>query len=85
MENLPAAVVIPEVEMAEKTARRRFNAEYKRTVLKKADICRLGEIVALLRRKGLYSSHLSVWQAGTEEMRAEARAARPASLARLSC
>jgi len=63
MDSLPAAVVIPEVEMAEKTARRRFNAEYKSTVLKKADTCRLGEIVGLLRRKGLFSLHLSVWRA----------------------
>ena len=85
MERLPAAVVIPEVEMAEKTARRRFNAEYTRTEFKEADTCRLGEIMALLRRKGLYSCHLSVWRAGTKEMRAEARAAHPARLARLSC
>jgi len=36
MGSLTAAVVIPEVEVAEKAARRRFSAEYKRTVLKEA-------------------------------------------------
>jgi len=63
MESLTASVVIPEVEVAEKAARRRFSAEYKRTVLKEAETCGPGEIGALLRREGLYSSHLSVWRA----------------------
>ena len=80
MESLPAAVVIPEVEIAEKAARRRFSAEYTCAVLKEADTCGLGEIEALLRREELYRSHLSVWRAGTE-----ARAARPARLVQLSC
>jgi transposase-like protein len=51
-------VVIPEVEVAEKAARRRFSAEYK-----EAETCGSGEIGALRRREGLYSSHLSVWRA----------------------
>jgi transposase-like protein len=55
------------VEVAEKAARRQFNAEYKRKILKEADACtREGEIGALLRREGLYSSHLSVWRAARE-------------------
>jgi transposase-like protein len=59
--------VVPEVEVAEKAARRQFNAEYKRKILKEADACtREGEIGALLRREGLYSSHLSVWRAARE-------------------
>lgn len=66
MENLTAAVVIPEVEVAEKAARRRFSVEYKRTVLKEADTCGPGAIGALLRREGLYSSHLSVWRAARD-------------------
>ncbi len=61
MERLTAAVGIPEVEVAEKAARRRFSAEYKRAVLKEAATCGPGEIGALLRREGVYSSHLSVW------------------------
>lgn len=62
-----AAVVVPEVEVAEKAARRQFSAEYKRKILKEADACtREGEIGSLLRREGLYSSHLAVWRAARE-------------------
>jgi len=43
--------------------RRRFTAEYKLQVLREADRCAgLGEIGALLRREGLYSSHLTTWR-----------------------
>lgn len=62
-----AAVVIPEVEVTEKAARRRFSTEYKRKILKEADACaREGDVGALLRREGLYSSHLSVWRSARE-------------------
>lgn len=41
-----------------KAQRRRFSAEYKCRVLREADACRQpGEVSALLRREGLYSSH----------------------------
>lgn len=66
MGSFSAAVVVPEVEVTEKAARRRFSAEYKRKVLKEADACVPGEIGALLRREGLYSSHLSVWRSARE-------------------
>jgi hypothetical protein len=67
MAEISAVAVAPEVEVAEKAARRQFNAEYKRKILKKADACtQEGEIGALLRREGLYSSHLSVWRAARE-------------------
>ena len=66
MGSLSAAVVVPEVEVTEKAARRRFSLEYKRRVLKEADACGPGEIGALLRREGLYSSHLSVWRSARE-------------------
>ena len=67
MSEFSAAMVIPEVEVAEKAVRRQFSAEYKRKVLKEADACtREGEIGALLRREGLYSSHLAVWRAARE-------------------
>jgi transposase-like protein len=47
----------------EKATRRRFSAEYKRGVLEEADACsEPGEVGALLRREGLYSSHLSKWR-----------------------
>ncbi len=54
MVEVSAAAVVPEVEVAEKAARRQFNAEYKRKILKEADACtREGEIGALLRRQRL--------------------------------
>ena len=49
-----------EVEVLAKAQRRRFTKEYKRGILREADGCREpGELGSLLRREGLYSSHLS--------------------------
>jgi transposase-like protein len=46
-----------------KPTRRRFNAEYKLRILREAERCReSGELGALLRREGLYSSHLAAWR-----------------------
>lgn len=45
-------------------SRRRFTAAYKLQILSAADLCTVpGELGALLRREGLYSSNLSVWRA----------------------
>ena len=53
----------PDPELVERAKRRRFTAEYKMQILLEADSCSgAGEIGALLRREGLYSSHLSVWR-----------------------
>lgn len=53
----------PDPEVLEKTPRRRFTAKYKLEVLKKADACtQPGELGALLRREGLYSSNLTTWR-----------------------
>lgn len=50
-------------EVLERPQRRRFTAKYKLQVLEQADACTAqGEIGALLRREGLYSSHLSSWR-----------------------
>jgi transposase len=50
-------------EVKPRVTRRRFSAEYKRAILTEADACtRSGELGALLRREGLYSSHLSKWR-----------------------
>ena len=50
-------------EVLERPQRRRFTAKYKLQVLQQADACTAqGEIGALLRREGLYSSHLSSWR-----------------------
>jgi transposase-like protein len=49
--------------VAEKAQRRQFTASYKLKVLRQADACRQpGEIGALLRREGVYSSLLSTWR-----------------------
>jgi transposase-like protein len=53
----------PDPEVPERAARRRFTAEYKLQVLQHADVCAgTGEVGALLRREGLYSSHLTTWR-----------------------
>jgi transposase-like protein len=49
--------------VSEKAKRRRFTAEYKRRIVKEADACKTpGSIGELLRREGLYSSHLTAWR-----------------------
>ena len=55
---------VPRTEVKPKATRRRFTAEYKRRVLTEADACtKPGELGALLRREGLYSSHINTWRA----------------------
>jgi transposase-like protein len=57
----------PEVEVVAKAERRRFTAEYKRRIVREADRCtKPGEIGALLRREGLYSSLLTTWRAARD-------------------
>jgi transposase len=54
---------VPDPEVVVKAQRRYFSAEYKRRVLQEADACtQRGEVGALLRREGLYSSHLTTWR-----------------------
>ena len=56
-------VVVEDVEVTAKAKRRRFSASEKLRVLKAADACtETGAIAALLRREGLYSSHLAEWR-----------------------
>lgn len=55
--------VPPDSEVPARHARRRFTTAYKLEILRKADACRRpGELGALLRREGLYSSHLVTWR-----------------------
>jgi transposase-like protein len=55
-------------EVPEKPRRRRFTAEYKLSIVTEADACTSsGEVGALLRREGLYSSHLSTWRRQRDE------------------
>ena len=59
---------IPDSEVKPKSGRRKFSAAYKRSILKEADECsEHGQIGALLRREGLYSSHLSDWRKQRDE------------------
>ena len=53
----------PDPEVVPKAERRRFSAEYKRRILREAEACtQPGEVGALLRREGLYASHLTTWR-----------------------
>lgn len=57
----PTEMTDPEVVASAK--RRRFTAEYKLRILKEVEQCQeAGAIGALLRREGLYASHLSQWR-----------------------
>jgi transposase-like protein len=50
-------------EVPEKAKRRTYTAEYKLKIVKEADACKApGDVGALLRREGLYSSHLTTWR-----------------------
>ena len=63
MTSQKASPDIPDPEVVPKAKRRKFSAEYKVRILEEADRCtERGEIGALLRREGLYSSHLSTWR-----------------------
>jgi transposase len=64
---MEAAAVAPAVaadpEVTARAARRRFTGAYKLQILRTADACAgAGEVGALLRREGLYSSHLTTWR-----------------------
>lgn len=62
---------VKETEVLAKAKRRRFTAEYKERILKEVGEARTsgrtGEVGAILRREGLYSSHLAAWQRQLEE------------------
>ena len=54
---------LPDPEVVPKAERRRFSADYKQRILQEAAACtQPGEVGALLRREGLYSSHLTTWR-----------------------
>lgn len=59
----------PDPEVTEQAKRRRFTAEYKLGILRKIDACKGdGDVGALLRREGLYSSQLAVWRRQRDEI-----------------
>ena len=63
-----AATSVADPELVKRARRRRFSAAYKLGVLRDADACSApGEIGALLRREGLYTSHLTAWRKQREQ------------------
>lgn len=53
----------PVTEVTEKAKRRKFADDYKERILREVAACKEpGEVGALLRREGLYSSHLTMWR-----------------------
>ncbi len=57
-----------EAEVSANAERRRFTAAYKKKIIEEADACtERGELGALLRREGLYSSHLTAWRAARKK------------------
>ena len=73
----------PDPEVPAKPERRRFSAEYRLRILQQADACKKpGELGALLRREGLYSSLLTNWRrqrdhGALREMRGRRRGPKP--------
>ena len=74
----------PDPEVVAKPKRRQFTAEYRLRILEQADRCtQPGEVGRLLRREGLYSSHLTAWRkarrkGSLRELAAKKRGAKPA-------
>lgn len=65
---LPARGVKLDPEVLARATRRRFTAEYKADIVRRADACtKAGEVGELLRREGLYSSHLTMWRKGIRQ------------------
>jgi len=61
--------VVLDPEVSEQAKRRRFTAEYKLRIVREADACKGdGDVAALLRREGLYSSLLSAWRRQRDEI-----------------
>ena len=57
----------PDPEVTAKAKRRRFTAKYKLRILREADaLTESGSVGEMLRREGLYSSHLAKWRAARE-------------------
>src|SRR6516225_8649648 len=62
-EGVPRRGEVADPELVEQAKRRSFTAEYKARILAEADACtRPGEVGELLRREGLYTSHLTYWR-----------------------
>ena len=59
----PGPGEVPDPELGDRATRRKFTAKYKLEILEEADACtEPGQIGELLRREGLYTSHLTYWR-----------------------
>jgi transposase len=58
----PGKIPVVSTEIAVKPTRRKFTAEYKLQILQETDQCKPGEVGAVLRREGLFSSQLATWR-----------------------
>lgn len=67
----PSTPTVPDPEVIDRAARRRFIKEEKARILREADQCKRGERGALLRRKGIYSSTLAKWRKQREKALAQ--------------
>lgn len=65
---------MPDPEVPERPVRRRFSAHYKLDILAEIDAAEPGGIGAILRREGLYSSHLVDWRRARDRGALEALA-----------
>ena len=64
----PVMISAPDTEVSEIKPRRNFTAKYKLRILSEADRCsQPGELGAMLRREGLYSSNLTTWRRQREK------------------
>lgn len=57
------AIESQETEVVERPVRRKFAANYKARIIKEIDAAPMGTIGSILRREGLYSSHIAKWRA----------------------
>ncbi|MDZ4828938.1 MAG: transposase [Phycisphaerae bacterium] len=84
-EGIPARGAEPDPQVRLRATRRRFAAEYKERIVREADACtKPGQLGALLRREGIYSSSLAVWRReirsiGVEGLAAKKRGPAPKS------
>ena len=69
----------PNPEVVAQSRRRTFNLDYRRRIVAEADGCHeAGQVGALLRREGLYSSHLTTWRRQRERGEWDGRRGRKA-------
>ena len=61
-EDMSPKPTINKTEVVLTSKRRQFSKHYKKRILLEAEQCQHGQLGALLRREGLYSSHLSTWR-----------------------